>query len=57
MNKKSLTETEIRSKFNTPALLGTVGQGWDLITQIREETYFMKGMVIVRGKTVKRGEA
>jgi type I restriction enzyme R subunit len=57
MNKKSLTEMDIRSKFITPALLGTDGQGWDLMTQIREETYFTKGRVIVRGKTVKRGEA
>jgi type I restriction enzyme R subunit len=30
---------------------------WDLHTQIREEAYFTKGRVIVRGKTVKRGEA
>src|SRR6187401_1452294 len=27
------------------------------MTQIREETYFTKGRVIVRGKMVKRGEA
>src|ERR1700712_1776528 len=27
------------------------------MTQIREEAYFTKGRVIVRGKTVKRGEA
>ena len=27
------------------------------MTQIREEVYFTKGRVIVRGKTVKRGEA
>ena len=27
------------------------------MTQIREETYFTKGRVIVRGKTVQRGEA
>ena len=28
-----------------------------MITQIREEAYFTKGRVIVRGKTVRRGEA
>ena len=57
MNKKALTETDIRSKFITPALCGPEGAGWDLMTQVREEAYFTKGRVIVRGKTVKRGEA
>ncbi len=58
MNKKSLTEADIRTKFITPALVGPVDSPkWDLITQIREEAYFTKGRVIVRGKTVKRGEA
>ena len=28
-----------------------------MLTQIREEAYFTKGRVIVRGKTVKRGDA
>jgi type I restriction enzyme R subunit len=57
MNKKILTETDIRSKFITPALCGPGGAGWDLMTQIREEAYFTKGRVIVRGKNVNRGEA
>ncbi len=57
MNKKALTETDIRSKFITPALIGANGDKWDLMTQIREEVYFTKGRVIVRGKTVRRGEA
>jgi type I restriction enzyme R subunit len=30
---------------------------WNVMTQIREEACFTKGRVIVRGKTVKRGEA
>ena len=55
MNKKALTETDIRSKFITPAIFGP-GK-WDLMIQVREEAYFTKGRVIVRGKTVKRGEA
>jgi type I restriction enzyme R subunit len=55
MNKKALTEADIRSKFITPAIVGP-GK-WDLMTQVREEAYFTKGRVIVRGKTVKRGEA
>jgi type I restriction enzyme R subunit len=57
MNKKSLTEADIRTKFITPALVGADGDKWDVMTQIREEVYFTKGRVIVRGKTVKRGEA
>lgn len=57
MNKKALTETDIRTKYITPALLGTNGDKWNLMTQMREEAYFTRGRVIVRGKTVKRGEA
>jgi len=57
MNKKALTEADIRSKFITPALVGPNGEKWNLMTQIREEAYFTKGRVIVRGKTVKRGDA
>ena len=57
MNKKTLTEADIRSKFITPALIGAKGEKWNLMTQIREEAYFTKGRVIVRGKTVQRGEA
>ncbi len=57
MNKKALTEADIRTKFVTPALVGPSGDKWDVMTQIREECYFTKGRVIVRGRTVKRGEA
>jgi type I restriction enzyme, R subunit len=57
MDKKDLSEADIRSKFITPALTGTDGGKWDLMTQIREEVFFTKGRVTVRGKTVKRGEA
>ncbi|WP_373506430.1 EcoAI/FtnUII family type I restriction enzme subunit R [Thiocapsa sp.] len=57
MNKKALTEADIRTKFITPALVGANGDKWDLLTQIREEVYFTRGRVIVRGKTVKRGVA
>src|SRR5262245_29814505 len=56
MNKKDLTEADIRTKFITPALVGPGGK-WDVMTQVREEIYFTKGRVIVRGKTVRRGEA
>ncbi len=56
MNKKELTEADIRTKFITPALVAPDGK-WDVMTQLREEIYFTRGRVIVRGKTVKRGEA
>ena len=49
MNKKSLSETDIRSKFITPAICRPGEGGWDLMTQVREEAYFTKGRVIVRG--------
>ncbi len=54
MDKKALTETDIRTKFITPA----IGNArWDLMSQVFEEHYFTKGRVVVRGKTVVRGEA
>ena len=52
MDKKSLTETDIRTKFITPAITGA---GWDVMTQIREEVFFTAGKIIVRGKMHKRG--
>jgi type I site-specific restriction endonuclease len=57
MNKKDLTEADIRTKYITPAVLGLDGSKWDSMTQVREEFYFTKGRVIVRGKSVKRSEA
>ncbi len=56
MNKKALTEADIRTKFITPALIGPDGNKWNVMTQLREEVFFTKGRVIVRGKTVTRGE-
>jgi type I restriction enzyme, R subunit len=53
MDKRSLSERDICSKFITPAL---VEAGWDLTTQIREEVGFTRGRIIVRGKMVSRGE-
>ena len=57
MDKKTLTESDIRTKFITPAIVGASGEKWDVMSQIREEAYFTAGRVIVRGKTVKRGKA
>jgi len=54
INKKSLTERDICTKYITPAI---VAAGWDVQTQIREELQFTAGQVLVRGKTVKRAKA
>ena len=54
MDKKSLSETDISSKFITPAVTRA---GWDETTQIRREVDFTKGRIIVRGKLVTRGKA
>jgi type I restriction enzyme, R subunit len=57
MNKKELTEADIRTKFITPAIVGPDGSKWNVMTQLLEERYFTKGRIIVRGKTIERGEA
>jgi len=54
MDKKSLSERDICTKFITPALRQA---GWDEQLQIREEVSFTKGRIIVRGKLVSRGRA
>ena len=54
MDKRSLSERDICTKFITPALRGA---GWDEISQLREEVSFTKGRIIVRGKLVTRGKA
>ena len=54
MDKKSLSERDICTKFITPALRKP---GWDELLQIREEVSFTKGRIIVRGKLVTRGQA
>lgn len=54
MDKKSLTERDICTKFITPALRRA---GWDEREQIREEVSFTKGRIIVRGKLVARKQA
>lgn len=47
MDKKSLSEQDIRTKFITPAITQA---GWDPMTQLREEVFFTNGRIIVRGK-------
>lgn len=53
MNKLSLSERDICTKFITPALEKA---GWDPITQLREEFPLTKGRIYVRGKLHARGE-
>jgi type I restriction enzyme, R subunit len=53
MDKRSLSERDICTKFITPALRGA---GWDEMLQIREEVGFTKGRIIVRGKLITRGQ-
>jgi len=51
MDKKSLSERDICTKYITPAL---VQSGWDLHRQIREEVTFTAGRIRVRGDHVRR---
>ncbi|MDD9979788.1 MAG: DEAD/DEAH box helicase family protein [Gammaproteobacteria bacterium] len=53
MDKQSLSERDICTKFITPALRKA---GWDEMTQIREEVSFTKGHITVRGKLASRGK-
>jgi type I restriction enzyme R subunit len=53
-DKKSLTETEIRTRYITPAI---VKAGWNL-PQVREEYfYFTSGRIVVKGKQAERKAA
>jgi type I restriction enzyme R subunit len=52
-NINNLTEQDICSKFILPTVTKA---GWDLQTQIREQFSFTAGRIMVRGKTVVRGE-
>src|SRR5579863_6718088 len=54
MDKRTLSERDICTKFITPALRKA---GWDEMLQVREEVSFTKGRIIVRGKLVTRGKA
>lgn len=50
-DKKSLTETEIRTCYITPAIMNA---GWPLETVKEEYTYFTNGKIVVSGKTARR---
>ena len=51
--KKQLSESDICSKFITPAIQRA---GWDLLRQMREEFSFTAGRIIVRGRLHARGQ-
>ena len=50
---KNLSEQDICTKFITPAIEKS---GWDKMTQLREQVSFTSGRILVRGKTIERGE-
>ena len=54
MDKKSLSERDICTKFIAPAIQQA---GWDIQRQVREEVSFTKGRIIVRGKLHSRGKS
>ena len=53
IDKKSLSERDICSKFITPSLQQA---GWNIQTQVLEEVSFTDGKIYVRGKLTARGE-
>ena len=53
MNKQKLTETDIRTKYITPAIKNA---GWDIQNQIREEYAFTDGRIFVRKNISSRGK-
>lgn len=53
LDKKTLSERDICSKFITPAIEKA---GWDKMTQFLEEVSFTDGKIYVRGRMTARGE-
>ena len=53
IDKKSLSERDICTKFITPAIEKS---GWNTLTQLLEEVTFTDGKIYVRGKLTARGE-
>ncbi len=53
MNKKDLSEADIKAKFITPALINA---GWDEHTQLGREIFFTDGRIYVKGKITARGK-
>jgi type I restriction enzyme R subunit len=53
MNKKDLSESDIKAKFITPAITGA---GWDEQTQLGREIFFTDGRIYVKGRMTARGK-
>ena len=53
INKKDLTEEDIKVKFITPAIQKS---GWDILTQVKCEYSFTDGRIINIGSKVTRGK-
>lgn len=53
MNKRDLSEADIKAKFITPAVLKA---GWDEHTQLGREIFFTDGRIYVKGKLTARGK-
>lgn len=53
MDKKDLSEPDIKAKYITPGILRA---GWDEYTQIGREIYFTDGRIYVKGKMTRRGK-
>ena len=53
INKKTLSERDICTKYITPAIQAA---GWDIDKQILEEVSFTDGKIFVRGKLTARGK-
>lgn len=53
MNKKDLSESDIKAKFITPAVTKA---GWDEHTQLGREIFFTDGRIYVKGKITARGK-
>jgi type I restriction enzyme R subunit len=53
MNKKDLSESDIKAKYITPAILNS---GWDEQTQLGREIFFTDGRIYVKGKLTARGK-
>lgn len=51
MNKKSLTERDICTKYINPALQNS---SWNLETQVREEVTFTDWKILIQGKKISR---
>jgi type I restriction enzyme R subunit len=52
MDKRQLSEADIRTKYITPAIVGSPdAPKGNVLTQLREEVYLTASRVVVRGRT------